>query len=225
MLLSIVVNSAFAIRFYELKANDIKVYEFSTYDIFNNMLTDGESLDLLSFEAVYEENKVILYWSAPFEQNIDYYILQRSDNGNNFETLTTVKSTGSNNKSIKYSVIDDNPPAKVVIYYRLKQTNTDGSGIYSETYIARANNYYSQLMITPPVFSGKSIETKVKNLKNSMVLVEVANILGATYYSQAFETTPNFTKINIEVSYLKKGDIYFLKVSNGQETITKKFVF
>ncbi|MDD5570688.1 MAG: T9SS type A sorting domain-containing protein [Bacteroidales bacterium] len=223
-MLSIIINSSFAIRFYELKANDIKEYELPGVDIFSNA-GPAESLNLLSFEAVYEESKISVYWSAPSEQNIDHYILERSDNGQNFEILTTVKSAGNSSKSTKYSVVDNNPPAKVLIYYRLMQTSIDGSGKYSEIYTARSNNYYSQLMITPPAFNGRNIETKVKNLKGSTVLVEVSNILGATYYSQAFETTPNFTKLDIEVPYLKKGDIYFLKISNGQEIITKKFTF
>jgi hypothetical protein len=225
LLLTSVINYASAAKFYELKANDNEAYKSPLWDVFSSMSICSSSVNLLAFEAIYEENKVSVYWSTPYEKDVDYYNLERSDDGKVFQNLTTIKSIGNSPKSIKYSAVDNNPPAKIILYYRLMQANIDGSNKYSETYSARANNYYSQLMITPIISDGNYIETKVKNLKDTVVIVEVSNIFGATYYSQAFGTSPSFTKISFEVPYLKKGDIYFLKVSNGEETITKKFTF
>ncbi|MEK7225642.1 MAG: hypothetical protein AAB221_08160, partial [Bacteroidota bacterium] len=64
------------------------------------------------------------------EINNDYFTVQRSRDMENFENIATVKGSGNSNTPINYSSTDNNP-LEGISYYRLKQTDFDGTVTYS----------------------------------------------------------------------------------------------
>ena len=87
-------------------------------------------IELLSFEAICNNNSVNLLWSTASEKNNDYFTIERSSDGITFQTVLTVKGAGNSNQVINYSAIDEKP-IDGIAYYRLKQTDYDGKFEYS----------------------------------------------------------------------------------------------
>ena len=98
-------------------------------------LTDDNILPLafLSFEVKPFENDAILEWTTTGELNHDYFEIQRSFTGKNFEGIGNLQSpTARDDIKSTYAFIDksvgiENRDA----YYRLKQINKDGTFSYS----------------------------------------------------------------------------------------------
>jgi ABC-type molybdate transport system substrate-binding protein len=72
-----------------------------------------------------------LSWITQSELNTDYFILERSKDGQNFEELTKIKAAGNSSALLRYTS-SDYYPFETITYYRLKQVDNDGKFSYSK---------------------------------------------------------------------------------------------
>lgn len=79
----------------------------------------------------HEEDKVLLRWNTATELDNDFFTVERSRNGIDFTPITNIKGAGTTTLPQNYSFIDENP-YNGINYYRLKQTDFDGTTDYSE---------------------------------------------------------------------------------------------
>ena len=77
------------------------------------------------------DNSVILNWATASEQNFDYFSVEQSSNGINFESIGKVDGAGSSKVVLNYSYLDQKPFVGKN-YYRLKSIDKDGSYEYSK---------------------------------------------------------------------------------------------
>ena len=90
-------------------------------------------VELLYFEAeVLDNREVELNWETLSEENNDYFTVERSKTGIDWEYVGKVSGAGTSTESLRYDLLDTNP-YKGLSYYRLKQTDYDGSFSYSDT--------------------------------------------------------------------------------------------
>ncbi|MNS44873.1 hypothetical protein D3C72_773260 [compost metagenome] len=108
------------------------VTSFSQFTIVDNHTTDPLpiNIDFLNFTATGIKNKIALNWNVRMEHDLDYYQLERSIDGRQFEPLTKVmaKSVASINS---YAYDDYNVRANTRYYYRINCMGKDGSKMYS----------------------------------------------------------------------------------------------
>ncbi len=93
--------------------------------------TEGSSslpIELLSFDAVSQNNEVKITWQTSVEINNDHFIVERSEDGVVFEEIANVMGAGNSNVVLDYLIYDFNP-IKGISYYRLKQVDFDRSEI------------------------------------------------------------------------------------------------
>ncbi|HQZ51638.1 MAG TPA: hypothetical protein PLF17_13995, partial [Chitinophagaceae bacterium] len=85
---------------------------------------------LVSFTAAKQEKNVLLKWTTATEIDNDYFIIERSSNGNNWETISQMPTQG-NGSNLQYYQDKDLTPLQGVNFYRLKQVDIDGKFVYS----------------------------------------------------------------------------------------------
>lgn len=88
-------------------------------------------VELISFCTSISEGKVILRWATASEKNNLGFGIEKSIDKSNFKKIGFVKGNGTT-FSPKYYCFVDNTTITGTCYYRLKQTDTDGSFGYSE---------------------------------------------------------------------------------------------
>jgi hypothetical protein len=98
----------------------------------------------LGFTATKQGAEVLLQWETSNELNSSHFVVQRSLNGNMFDSIGMVAATGRDNTTTKYS-LRDKKPNNGINYYRVKQVDRDGRFVYSA--IATIN-FVSNLSIT-----------------------------------------------------------------------------
>jgi len=100
----------------------------------NPASTGGSPLpiQLLSFTAIYSQSQRVVYvnWSTVSEKNNKSFTVEKTVDGENWYVVTELAGTGNSNEVKNYSTID-NYPYDGVSYYKLKQTDDDGSFTYS----------------------------------------------------------------------------------------------
>ncbi len=104
---------------------------FSHFGIGKHSGIGGLPIELISFDARYSDAVVELTWSTASEINNNYFTIERSSDGRNFEVLKNILGAGNSTTINNYSESDLNP-LQGWSYYRLKQTDFDDSFTYSE---------------------------------------------------------------------------------------------
>ena len=91
-------------------------------------------LDLITFTGTLQSNlSALLNWKTENEINITGFGLERSEDGNTFNQITFVTSTSNSNSKSNYTYTDNDALGQqsLVLYYRIKIINKNGSFKYS----------------------------------------------------------------------------------------------
>jgi hypothetical protein len=172
-------------------------------------------LSLLSFNAVLNNNAVNLSWATTNELNTSGFEIQRSANGKDFNTISTVSAKGSISTN-NYSLLDEKAFAGTN-YYRLKMTEKDGSLRYSQIVTVKTKSV--GVGVYPnPVKSELTIqhEAGIKGATISVVNFEGKQVLNTNVQIGAIQTS-------LDASKLAPGTYMVIYNNNGERT-TKQFV-
>lgn len=83
-------------------------------------------VDFISFTAKGDGCKVNLQWQTGMEQNNSHFIVERSNNGIQFNTIARVEAVGNSNTVQTYKFTDEAPVTGSTNYYRITQVDFDG---------------------------------------------------------------------------------------------------
>lgn len=103
----------------DLQSNDPGLYSYVN-NIFSVL-----PVELISFDAKAVDDHVELSWVTASESNNDYFIVERSTDGENFSPLMDIPGVGTSTQEQRYWEVDSYP-AIGLSYYRLTQVDYDG---------------------------------------------------------------------------------------------------
>jgi hypothetical protein len=184
---------------------------------------------LIDFTAHKNGETVDIKWSTASETNNDYFTIERSDDGINFEKVITAGGAGNSSSLISYGKVDFTP-LEGVSYYRLKQTDFDGQYKYSHIV---AVNYFNtnvgeaSIIIFPnPSKKGNSFFILINNFKaNADVTISVHNNTGNVVYTK--NMTTDLAGIVTSQINMPEGfsiGIYNLIVVLGEKKLNEKLI-
>lgn len=119
---------------------------------------------LLNFEAKNKENYVELKWSTATEENNDYFVIQKSDNVEDFTTVATIKGAGNSNVIQNYSY-DDLDILNKITYYKLLQIDYDGSVANLKTVAVKPSMYILKTPIKVVNILGQEVDANYDGFK------------------------------------------------------------
>ncbi len=168
-------------------------------------------INLLTFEAVRDDKSVRLNWITANEVNNDYFTLEKSRDGIEWSVLGKIKGAGNSSERKSYTSIDKQPIYPRT-FYRLKQTDYDGS-----------YEYFNVLMVemeTPELIAYPNPTRGNFNIPTSRLSgwIELWDMSGALVYQNAINENETITTLSI--SHLPTG-VYMVKLkSPHQQEIT-----
>lgn len=120
-------------------------------------------VELVSFSAARNAGKVELAWKTATETENEYFEVQYSADGFSFEAAGRVAGAGNSSVARNYT-FQHVAPANGALYYRLAQTDTDGTINYSKIVkVSARNTAFAQLNVYPnPTASSLSFTEKVE---------------------------------------------------------------
>jgi len=182
-----------------------------------NRTDDPLPIELLDFFAACDENHIDLSWATASEVNNDYFTVQRSFDAQNFTDIAYLPGAGNNNGVLHYLYIDNNTFNNTV-YYRLKQTDYDGSFSYSSIVAVLACNSNTPVY---NVFFSKHDEKIVVQYEGEGACpftVSMQNMIGQQIIAESGKT---LNRAELDVGYLAFG-VYLVVVRTNKDIFTTK---
>lgn len=156
---------------------------------------------MTSFTAQKQNNNILLKWSTASEQNAKDFIVQHSVNGADWNDIGTVAAAGNSASIRSYSYLHTTC-ANGMNYYRLRQTDVDGSSTISKVSVVnlKMDLPLFQLLANPVTDGSLRLRVTVP------AVLSFYNSSGALIWKKQF--APGLQQVN--VSTCPKG-LYFLQ--------------
>jgi hypothetical protein len=184
----------------------------------NTNLSAPLPVELVYFRAKANGSLVDLTWRTASETNNDFFTVERSTDASEWTILTTIPGKGNSTTRTDYAVVDDNPFSGIN-YYRLKQTDFDGTFSYSDV-VSVAVELNDNIQVYPN--PARESFTVKASFELHAAQVRLYDQLG----KQAAITTQtgeNQRQLVIDSSTLAPG-LYILQVTNGRVVRTVRVV-
>jgi len=174
-------------------------------------------VEMVFFRAANMLNRVELNWQTASEINNDFFEVQRSFDGQEFEVIGLVEGNGNSLTSIDYD-FKDYAPLAGDSYYRLRQVDFDGAFEYSEV-VKVKRGQDSDLVAVPNPTQAHNIQLRLSGFHaEQKVQVTIFDIQGRRHY-QAIHNPSDFNKA-LPINQNLNSGIYIVDVKQGN--ISKK---
>jgi len=180
-------------------------------------------IELLSFNAKAEGTKCFLNWETASEINSDYFIVQKSIDGKNFEETGRVKAAGNSTETRNYSFVDRST-VKGIVYYRLCEVDFDGTKTESEIIPVSFDIGAFDLSHTITDYENESIGILLNDNVSEKIEYQFTDVLGKVISSGSVTTTKGMNTITVDSRYFSHG-IYFLTINNGEKFLSGKIFY
>ena len=102
-------------------------------------------IELLSFTGKVGSNANLIEWVTASELNNDYFTLEKTNNGEDFEVVSIINGAGTSQQTINYHLEEYKPWD--ITYYRLKQTDFDGKYEFTDLVGVYRNSEINEVKI------------------------------------------------------------------------------
>lgn len=171
------------------------------------------SVHLIDFEAKCDNNNALISWAMDSNRDIEFFVLESSNNGISFESLYT---TNFNPEQFRYEYLDKE---NTKTYYRLAMHHFDGQITYS-------NIQERSCQITPfnkglnlyPNPANKMVNLDYHALNEGFVNMHIINALGQVIYTQSKASFEGNNKHTISTEDWANG-VYILRLYHSNGTL------
>ncbi|MDQ6762569.1 MAG: T9SS type A sorting domain-containing protein [Bacteroidota bacterium] len=175
---------------------------------------------LLNFNGSIQNTAVLLKWKSENETNVNYYEVQHSFNGGDFEFLGKVKSLAVGGFERNYSILDTK--AGALNYYRLKVVDKNGSIAFSKIISVNMPGARQKIFVLNNPFQN-SIDLRFANQPKEKVTLKLYNTLGSLIAAKDFPAAGNYIKFEMPSTSIRKG-FYLLEARVDGENFTYRLL-
>lgn len=174
-------------------------------------------LELRYFTGTCEAQNIVLKWSTATETNNDYFTIERSIEGVNWQVAGNVAGAGNSSADRNYT-LTDRPQDKRTYFYRLKQTSFNGTYKYGNVVAVRKCGYEAGVHVTTyPNPSNGMFELFYTGDTAEVYSIAIFNAQGRNIYKSAG------AQLKFDLSGKPPG-IYIMQVRLRSKTQTMKIV-
>jgi Secretion system C-terminal sorting domain len=167
----------------------------ATADGFDGFLLGVLPAVLSNFKASPAANKVTISWNTLQEVNTTAFVIERSNDGSNWQDIATIKAATNSSVQKNYQHTDNNP-AKGINYYRLRIADADGNTEYSMVHATRLTASRNKITIFPnPAVNTANL--LVDNDAASTYTIKIYNRNGLLVAQRKNNNTNNVTAIDV----------------------------
>ncbi len=179
-------------------------------------------VELKYFRAHPNSQSVNLAWATATEINNDYFTIERSVNGTNYDPIGKVKGAGSSYEELTYSFVDKQlPEGNTQLYYRLRQTDFDGTSKIEKVVSVDLLNFHSLVNLVTVYPNPTSDILNIRFNENiEEGRLEMYNELGQKFLESDLNHSSNNT---ISVRGFPSG-VYFLSLKMDGSNLDRRVI-
>ena len=181
-------------------------------------------IELLDFVGKSNESQNQLFWQTASELNSDYFEVEKSENGIDFEKINTQKAANNSTELKNYTAIDARPFTHKT-YYRLQEVDLDGTRTSSEIICVVTRTDKKAFDLFPnPALGSVNLHFYQVNSGNSSAFIRITNTLGAVVMRQ--EISIENGNCSLDVSQLHSGiyQIQVIDISSNNTQVQQLFI-
>lgn len=178
-------------------------------------------IELLSFELNRSDDGVNVDWTTASELNNDYFTLEYSINNSDIDEIYTVKGAGTSNSLNSYS-FTHKEPIMGFNYYRIKQTDFDGTSNFSDWKSIYLDKSLSKLDVLRIVKQNDLLIT-VSSPEAKPYRIDVYTVTGMHIYGKDVKPETEIHQVKIE----DRGypfQMLIIHLHNDKESVSKKLI-
>jgi len=180
-------------------------------------------IELVNFTSACETKCINLNWATASEINNDYFTVQRSPDGENFEDILKIGGAGNSNEMRNYSTVD-NSPLTGTSFYRLKQTDYNGSFTISPVIVSDCGASGFNIISVIPDPNSKITRLFFNTTQQTNYNIAVYDLLGNKLISTNNHADSGNNEVEINCYGLGQS-VYLIVLSNNSQVITRKIIF
>lgn len=169
-------------------------------------------IELISFEARVAKGIVIFKWITASELNNDYFSIERSIDGESFESIIKIPGAGTSSLQHVYNSEDKFPhPGRS--YYRLAQTDYDGTTSYSQIVLVEIQSVPDGVIaIYPnPVNNLERLTLSYYANNKEQISIIIFDTAGRLVQQQLMVVEPGNNTLSFETDFPASG-LYLMQV-------------
>ncbi|MBF35622.1 MAG: hypothetical protein CL838_00190, partial [Crocinitomicaceae bacterium] len=176
-------------------------------------------IDLVSFTGVCENNETEIEFVVASQINNDYFSIYRSTNVTDWNLVGEIEGAGNTNTQLTYKWIDNNPLSGVS-YYKLAQTDYDGtSEAFSPIAVMCEASAIDGYSVYPnPANEVLNIDLELENFQGDDVSIEVIDINGKIIQLQQVQLNRGYNHLEVDLSEIPSG-VYMINFVGTRDYI------
>lgn len=180
-------------------------------------------VELVSFTATRKERSAEINWTTASEENNLQFILERTTDGEHFETVAVVNGQGNTQATTTYSVTDDYVSDELT-YYRLRQIDVDGRPTFFDLVSVEALKSDELISRVFPNPAKNALMYTLNSTGKQVFFVTVTDQTGRVIFSEEGEAVNGISEHLLHTETFNNG-VYWLTVQTENGTIqTERFV-
>ncbi|MCY7292958.1 MAG: T9SS type A sorting domain-containing protein [Ferruginibacter sp.] len=179
---------------------------------------------LTAFTAVLKNNDGFLNWTTEIELNNDHFEIERSEDGVNFVKRGIVNGNGTTSVTQYYNYTDNINTNSSVIYYRLKNVDTDGKSAYSKIIALRLKGTMNDNFSVYPNPFESIIKINLSLLEDVTVQCRIISFDGKEVMNRKIALLKGDNIVVMkDLEKIASGN-YIMEINTGTEKYIKKIV-
>ncbi|MBL0134079.1 MAG: T9SS type A sorting domain-containing protein [Chitinophagaceae bacterium] len=171
----------------------------------------------MRLKAQLHNGTALLSWSTVQEFNSEKFILERSNDGKNWEAINSQAAAGNSQSTKSYQFID-NKPFKDASFYRILQIDIDGKFTYSNIEIIKAGNVKGSYAISPNPFQNQ-FSIQLSSDKEQTAVVKLVDMNGKTVKYTNWTLNKGLNNTQIQSLQSLNNGIYMVEVTGTDGSI------
>ena len=180
------------------------------------------AVDMIDLNVVARNNQHVVQWKTLTEENNDYFEIEHSLNGTDFNPIGTIKGAGNSTELISYEFID-RVPSLGDNYYRLKQVDRDNTITISKIIHAYNNSTASGIVKIYPNPAKEIVSIEYNSIKEIDSRYIVLDNLGRQIDASAIHFEKGINTIALNIQNYTDGS-YFLRIIDGENVSIQRFM-
>jgi hypothetical protein len=189
--------------------------------VFRNSTLPNKNFNM--YAEKFGNNKVRINWEAQSETAVKEYILEKSEDGINYQAIS--KQSAKNGNITNAYNYTDNSPVNGLNYYRVKTIQQNDIERYSKVVLV---NFKPQILnvlnVFPNPVKGNTIGLQLQNIEKGTYSIRILTVEGKEMHKQQLQiTNSNINTYITPQSKLKNGS-YTLQLINSKNNYSTKIV-
>ncbi|MFT4681602.1 MAG: hypothetical protein ACI9YU_001451, partial [Flavobacteriales bacterium] len=193
---------------------------FKTWTLVDD--SDPLPIELASFDGQCGSDEIALSWTTWTETKNDFFTLERSADGINFEIVDIIDGAGNSNEAITYD-FKDNSGYGGTSYYRLKDTDLRGEESYSEVIAVTCEGTGNEFDLLNAYENHDRLIIDFTAGLNEPYKITLMNARGRIMMDELHNAYEGYNQVVLPISDLATG-VYVVQLTNSKKQFGKRVV-